>query len=326
MKLLQRTLKALLLMAAIPLAAPGALASTDWPSRTMTMIVPFPAGGPTDLIARVFAQNIGEQLGQTIVVENRGGANGTIGMAAAASSKPDGYTILYNTSSIALSPNLYSNLSFDPVNDFTGVSSTAVIPMVILTHPSLNAKTVDDLKKHAHENPGKLSYSSAGAGNVTHLSAHLFNDALGIDAQHIPYRGSAPALTDLVGGQVDYMSNTLNDSLQFIRSGRVNALAVTSSERSPLAPDVPTLAEAAIPGFDMGAWQGIAVPAGTPEPIIQRLNEAIHVALRDEKLLEQLQNQGAQPLGSSVEDYNQYIRDEVERFAQIIKDAGVQID
>ena len=325
MKVFNRILKTSALLLALPLITPTALAN-EWPERTVTMVVPFPAGGPTDLIARVFAQHIGDRLGQTVIVENRGGANGTVGMAAAASADADGYTILYNTSSIALAPNLYHNLRFDPIADFTGVSSTAVIPLVILTHPSVEGKTVADFAEYAQKNPGSLSYSSAGAGNVTHLGAHLFNSALDIDSAHIPYRGSAPALTDLVGGQVDYMANTLNDSLQFIRSGRVNALAVTSKERSTLVPDVPTLAEDAIPDFEIGAWQGIAVPTGTPQAVIARLNETILDALKDENVLKQLENQGAQPLGSSPEDYNQYIKNEVQRFGEIIKEAGVKLD
>lgn len=325
MKFTHRMLGASLLLMTVPLMAGPTLAA-EWPERTITMVVPFPPGGPTDLVARVFAQHMGERLGETVIVENKGGANGTIGMAAAASAKPDGYTILYNTSSIALSPNLYNNLSFNPAKDFTGVSSTAVIPLVILAHPSVEGNTVSEFAEYAQKNPGKLSYASAGAGNVTHLGAYLFNSAMDIDAVHIPYRGSNPGLMDLVGGQVDYMANTLNDSLPFIRSDRVKALAVTSKERSSLVPDVPTLAEGAIPGFEIGAWQGIVVPTGTPQPVIDRLNAAIRDSLRDEKVLAQLEAQGAQPLGSDADDYTQYIKDEIQRFGQVIKDAGVKLD
>lgn len=325
MKFKHRMLSASLLLMALPLMAGPTLAA-DWPERTITMIVPFPPGGPTDLVARVFAQHLGNRLGETVIVENKGGANATIGMAAAASAKPDGYTILYNTSSISLSPNLYDNLSFDPAKDFAGVSSTAVIPLVILTHPSVEGDNVADFAKYAQKNPGKLSYASAGAGNVTHLGAYLFNSGMDIDAVHIPYRGSAPGLMDLVGGQVDYMANTLNDSLPFIRSGRVKALAITSKERSSLVPDVPTLAEDAIPGFEIGAWQGIVVPTGTPQPVIDRLNKAIRDSLEDEKVLEQLEAQGAQPLGSDPEEYSRYIKDEIKRFGEVIKEAGVELN
>lgn len=298
----------------------------QWPQQAITMIVPFPPGGPTDLIARVLAKQLGDQLGQPVVVENKGGANGTIGMAAAAKALPDGYTLLYNTSSIALSPALYSQLSFDPAQDFDAVSSTAVIPLVLLTHPSISANTVQEFVAYASQHPEELSYASAGAGNVTHLGAFLFNQSAGIQATHIPYRGSAPAMTDLVGGQVQFMTNTLNDSLPFIKEGRVKALAITSEERSDRAPDIPTVGETVIPGFEMGAWQGIMVPAGTPASIIDRLNKEIREALRTDTILTQLGAQGAQPLGATPQEYEDYIADETKRWSEVIQSAGVKMN
>lgn len=309
----------------LPLATPTVQAAA-WPDKPITMIVPFPPGGPTDLVARVMASQLSQQLGQTIIVENKGGANGTIGMTAAANAKADGYTILYNTSSIALAPNLYTKLALDPANDFDAVSSTAVIPLVLLTHPSVPANTIAEFIEYARKNPDKLSYGSAGAGNVTHLGAFLFNQSTGIQAQHIPYRGSAPALTDLVGGQVQFMTNTLNDSLPFIRDKRVKALVVTSKERSDKLPDVPTVAEGTIAGFEMGAWQGIVVPAGTPPEIVQQLNVEIRKALKSDSILKQLAAQGAQPLGSSAEEYAAYIASETARWGDVIKAAGVQLN
>src|SRR5690606_37165571 len=223
-------------------------------------------------------------------------------------------------------PNLYTKLALNPEKDFDAVSSTAVIPLVLLTHPSVPVNTVKEFIDYARKNPGKLSYGSAGAGNVTQLGAFLFNQSTGIDAQHIPYRGSAPAMTDLVGGQVQFMTNTLNDSLPFISEDRVKALAVTSKERSDTLPDVPTAAEEVIPGFEMGAWQGIVVPAGTPPAIIDKLNAEIRTALKTDTMRKQLEAQGAQALGSSPDEYDAYIRSETKRWGDVIRAAGVKLD
>lgn len=312
-------------LAALMLAAlPSAQAA--WPERPVTMIVPFPPGGPTDLVARVLAKQLSDQMGQTFVVENKGGANGNIGMQYAAAAKPDGYTVLYNTSSIALSPNLYSKLAFDPARDFTAVSSTAVIPLVLLVHPSVPASDVNGFVEYAKKNPGKLSYGSAGAGNVTHLGALLLFRSLGVDAVHVPYRGSAPAMTDLVGGQVQMMTNTLNDSLGFIRDGKLKALAVTSLARSTQLPKVPTVAETVVPGFEMGAWQGVVVPKGTPDAIVTTLNTEILRALKSPEMVKQLQVQGAQGLGSTPQEYAKYIQTETKRWGEVIAAAGVKLE
>ncbi|MBO9330977.1 tripartite tricarboxylate transporter substrate binding protein [Achromobacter xylosoxidans] len=319
--------KALLAGGLALLALTGAgSAQAAWPERPVTMVVPFPPGGPTDLVARVLAKQLTDQLGQTVVVENKGGANGNIGMQYAAAAKPDGYTVLYNTSSIALSPNLYRSLAFDPVKDFTPVSSTAVIPLVLLVHPSVPVKNTQDFVQYARQHPGKLSYGSAGAGNVTHLGALLLLRSLDIDAVHVPYRGSAPAMTDLVGGQVQLMTNTLNDSLGFVREGKLRALAVTSSARSDQLPDVPTVAETVAPGFSMGAWQGVVVPAGTPAPVVEKLNAEIRRALQSPEMQKQLKAQGAQTLGSTPEEYAAYIKSEIARWGEVVKAANVKLD
>ena len=311
---------------AILALAGAASAQAAWPERPITMVVPFPPGGPTDLVARVLAKQLTDQLGQTVVVENKGGANGNIGMQYAAAAKPDGYTVLYNTSSIALSPNLYRSLAFDPVKDFAPVSSTAVIPLVLLVHPSVPAPDTRAFVQYAREHPGKLSYGSAGAGNVTHLGALLLMRSLQIDAVHVPYRGSAPAMTDLVGGQVQLMTNTLNDSLGFIREGKLRALAVTSGTRSEQLPEVPTVAETVVPGFEMGAWQGVVVPAGTPTPIIDKLNAEIRRALQSPEMTKQLKAQGAQALGSTPQEYATYIKSEIARWGEVVKEANVKLD
>ena len=321
-------MKRALLAAGLAILALGGAtgARAAWPERPITMVVPFPPGGPTDLVARVLARQLTEQLGQTVLVENKGGANGNIGMQYAAAAKPDGYTVLYNTSSIALSPNLYRSLAFDPVKDFTPVSSTAVIPLVLLVHPSVPADSAQAFADYARRHPGKLSYGSAGAGNVTHLGALLLLRSLDIDAVHVPYRGSAPAMTDLVGGQVQMMTNTLNDSLGFIREGKLRALAVTSAARSAQLPDVPTVAETVAPSFEMGAWQGVVAPAGTPAPVIKRLNTEILRALQSPEMQKQLKAQGAQALGSTPQEYGAYIQSEIKRWGEVVKDANVKLD
>ncbi|MDG9971795.1 tripartite tricarboxylate transporter substrate binding protein [Achromobacter mucicolens] len=321
-------MKKAMLAATLAILALGDAASAQaaWPDRPITMVVPFPPGGPTDLVARVLAKQLTDQLGQTVVVENKGGANGNIGMQYAAAAKPDGYTVLYNTSSIALSPNLYRSLAFDPVKDFAPVSSTAVIPLVLLVHPSVPADTAPAFVDYARKHPGKLSYGSAGAGNVTHLGALLLLKSLDIDAVHVPYRGSAPAMTDLVGGQVQVMTNTLNDSLGFIREGKLRALAVTSQTRSDQLPNVPTVAETVAPGFSMGAWQGVVVPAGTPAPIIDKLNAEILRALKSPEMQKQLKVQGAQALGSTPQEYAAYIKSEIARWGEVVKAANVKLD
>ncbi|QKH37449.1 tripartite tricarboxylate transporter substrate binding protein [Achromobacter pestifer] len=321
-------MKKALLAGCLAILALGGAASAHaaWPERPITMVVPFPPGGPTDLVARVLAKQLTEQLGQTVLVENKGGANGNIGMQYAAAAKPDGYTVLYNTSSIALSPNLYRSLAFDPVKDFAPVSSTAVIPLVLLVHPSVPAQDTKTFVQYARQHPGKLSYGSAGAGNVTHLGALLLLRSLEIDAVHVPYRGSAPAMTDLVGGQVQLMTNTLNDSLGFIREGKLRALAVTSGARSEQLPDVPTVAETVAPGFEMGAWQGVVVPAGTPAPVIDKLNAEIRRALQSPEMSKQLKAQGAQALGSTPQEYAAYIKSEIGRWGEVVKAANVKLD
>ncbi|MCW0210746.1 MAG: tripartite tricarboxylate transporter substrate binding protein [Achromobacter sp.] len=321
-------MKRALLAASLAVLALGSAAGAQaaWPERPITMVVPFPPGGPTDLVARVLAKQLTDQLGQTVVVENKGGANGNIGMQYAAAAKPDGYTVLYNTSSIALSPNLYRSLAFDPVKDFAPVSTTAVIPLVLLVHPSVPAQNAQAFVEYARQHPGKLSYGSAGAGNVTHLGALLLLRSLQIDAVHVPYRGSAPAMTDLVGGQVQLMTNTLNDSLGFIREGKLRALAVTSPERSDQLPDVPTVAETVAPGFGMGAWQGVVAPAGTPAPVVDKLNAEIRRALQSPEMQKQLKAQGAQALGSTPQEYAAYIKSEIQRWGEVVKAADVKLD
>ena len=297
-----------------------------YPEKPITMIVPFPPGGPTDLVARVIAKSMADQMGHPIIVDNRGGANGNIGAAVAAKAPADGYTILYNTSAIALSPALYKELSYDVQRDLAPVALAAVVPLALVVHPSVPATNVKDFIAYVKANPGKLSYGSAGTGNVTHLGALQFLQANGLDAVHIPYKGSAPADMDLVGGQIQFLTDTVNSVMGFVRDKRIRMLAVTTSKRMSLFPDVPTLAESGMPGFEVGAWQGLMVPAGTPKPVIQRLNAELLKALQNPEVKEKLAQQGAESLGSSPEEYGTYVRKEIDRWGKLVRQAGVKVD
>lgn len=308
------------------LAAPLVQAQSAYPAKPITMIVPFPPGGPTDLVARVLAQTMGGQMGQQIIVDNRGGANGNIGSAAAAKAAPDGYTVLYNTSSITLSPALYKSLPYDVMRDLAPVGLAATVPLALVVNPSVPANNVAEFIAYAKANPGKLSYGSAGNGNITHLGAFQFLQANGIDAVHVPYKGSAPADADLVGGQIQFMTDTVNSVAGFVREKRLKLLAVTTLKRNGLFPDTPTMAESGMPGFDVSAWQGLMVPANTPEPIIKRLNAEMSRALQNPEVLKKLAAQGAIPLGSTPKEYGDYIKSELTRWAGIVKQTGVSLE
>jgi tripartite-type tricarboxylate transporter receptor subunit TctC len=306
--------------------APPAGAQEAWPTRPIRMVIAFPPGGPTDLVARVLAERMGRELGQPVVIENRPGANGNIGHEAVARAEPDGQVVLYNTSSIALSAVLYQKLPYDTLRDFAPVALTAVVPLVVVVNPAVPVTDIQAFIAHLKARPNQLSYGSSGNGNVTHMGNFLFLHANGLEAQHVPYRGSAPALTDAAGGQVQFLTDTLNSALPLIRDGRLRALAVTSRTRSGLLPEVPTLAETVMPGFEIGAWQGIMLPARTPPAIVQKLNAAVLVALRDPEVRAKLAAQGAEPLGSTPEDYAAYLRGEIARWGKVAADSGAKLD
>ena len=297
-----------------------------YPTKPITMVVPFPPGGPTDLVARVLAQKMSEQLGQSVVIDNKPGANGNIAGAMVSKANADGYTLLYNTSSITLSPALYKNLTYDVQKQLAPVALTAVVPLAVVVNPSLPVNNIREFVAYAKAHPGKMSYGSAGNGNVTHLVAYQFASNQGIDATHIPYKGSAPADIDLVAGQIDFMTDTINSVIPFIKEKRIKLLAMTTSKRMSLFPDVPTLSETVMPGFEAGAWQGIMVPAGTPASIVQRLHAEIVKALASSDVREKLAIQGAEPLGSTPDEYGAYIKRELARWAAIVKATGVTLE
>ena len=321
------TLRRICAVAAL-VCAPAAMPAhaAEFPDHPIKLVVPFPPGGPTDLVSRVIAKKMSEDLGQQVVVDNRPGANGNIGGEMVAKAPADGYTVLYNTSSIALSPALYKKLQYDVKRDLLPVAMTANVPLVLEVNAQVPVNTVPEFISWVKANPGKFTYGSAGNGNVTHLAAFLVLQANGLNAVHAPFKGSAPALTDLASGQVQFMTDTINSSLPFIRDKRMKALAVTSSTRSAQLPEVPTLAESGMPGFEAGAWQGMMVPARTPPEVVKRLNAAVLKALAASDVRASLALQGAEPRGSSPEAYGKYLTQELDRWQKVVKDSGVTLD
>ena len=316
-----------LLAAVLVFFLSGPLLGQGYPSKPVRMLLAFPPGGPTDINARLFAQKLTEQTGQTFVVENRPGAGGNIAAAEAAKAPLDGSTIFYNTSAITIAPALQSNVPFDPVKDFAPVALTATVPLILAINPGIPAKNLQEFIAYAKANPGKLNYASSGNGTITHLSGALFASQMGLTMQHIPYKGSAPALVDVVGGQTQMMIDTISTVLPYARDNRLRPLAVAVQRRLAVLPDVPTLEEAAnLPGFEMSAWQGILVPAATPKEIVARLNAEINRAVQNPDLRQKLALGGSEPLGGTSEQYAAYIRSELQRWTKVVKDAGARAD
>jgi tripartite-type tricarboxylate transporter receptor subunit TctC len=298
----------------------------SWPTKPVRMIIAFPPGGPTDLVSRVLAQKLSEQLGQQVIVDNKPGAGGNIAAELAARAAPDGYTIFYNPSAIVIGPALYGKVNYDTLKDFAPVLLTASVPMVLVVNPQLPARSVKEFVDLAKTRSGALNYSSSGTGTITHLASAMMSTQTGIQTQHIPYKGSAPGLVDLASGQTQFMIDTINTVLPYVRDNRLRGLAVTSAKRSPLLPDLPTLAEAGISGFEAAAWQGIVVPTGTPNEIVQKLNAEVNKALMHPDIRSRLAAQGADILGGTPAEYAAYLRSEMPRWAKAVKDSGAKAE
>jgi tripartite-type tricarboxylate transporter receptor subunit TctC len=306
--------------------ATGASAQ-GFPTKPIRIVVPFPAGGTTDVLARAAAQKLTETLGQPAVVDNRPGAGGNIGAELVAKSAPDGYTLLMGTvGTHAINPGLYPKLPYDHVKDFAPVILVAGVPNVLVVNPSLPVNSVQELVAYAKANPGKLNFASSGNGTSIHLSAELFKLMAGVQMTHVPYKGSAPALQDLVGGQVQLMFDNMPSSLALIKAGKLKALAVTSKERAPALPDVPTIAESGLPGYDASSWFGLLAPAGTPPPAIARLNGEIAKWLATPEAREKLLAQGANAAGGTPEDFARFIAAETAKWQKVVKESGAKVD
>jgi len=306
--------------------SPLAQSQEAYPSKPIRLVLGFAAGGGTDVITRALAQKMGEILGQQVIVDNKVGANGNIAGEFVATAPADGYTLLYNTSSIAISPGLYPKLNFDISKDLTPVSITANLPIVLVLAKKLNIKNSQDFVAYLKANPGKLNYASAGNGNITHLSALLFMQATGTSATHVPYRSEAPAITDLVSGQVDFYLGTAPGVIPFIKDDRINGVAVSTLKRMESMPQLPTMSETVAKGLELGAWSGIMAPIGTKPEIINKLNVVIVQALKDKTLLEKFALQGAEARHSSPTQYGSFIQSEITRWGQIIRLNSVKMD
>ena len=321
-----RTAVAALAAAAIALGAP-ALAQDKWPSKPVTYVVPFPPGGTTDVLARIIAQKLGAALGTTIVVENKPGAGGNVGSEFVARAAPDGYTILGGTiSSHAINVSLYPKLPYDPVRSFEPITLIGTNPNILVVNAASPYKSVQDITAALKAKPGSLSYASAGNGTSQHLSAELYKYMAGVDMVHIPYKGSGPAIQDVIGGQVPMMFDTSVVAGPHIESGRLRALAVTSSKRAAVFPNVPTMAESGVPGYDVVSWQAVFAPAGTPKPIVDRLYAEIARILKEPDVQERLAKLGLDPSGMPPAELAAFQKAEIEKGAKVIKAANIRID
>jgi len=313
-------------MAALLGAASWRAAAQDpsYPDRPVTMVVTFPAGGASDVLARAVAAAMARDLGKQVVVENRAGAGGHIGAESVAHAAPDGYTLLFGTNgTLGIGPALYKNLRYDPARDLVPIGILHKLPLMLIVNPSVPAKNLSELIDYARANPGKLSFASAGVGTASHLAGELFKEQAGIDILHVPYKGDGATFPDLLAGRVSMMMETMTTALPMVKNGSMRAIGVTVKERSPSAPDIPTLAESGLPDFDVSAWTGLFAPAGTPRPIIARLNAETVNITHDKSYVSLIQSLGTDVASSSPEAFGTFVHDDVARWRQVIQRAGI---
>ena len=310
------------------MASSGAEAlAQEWPAKPIRFIAPNLPGGPTDILARLIGQKLAETLGQPVVIENRAGAAGNIGTEVAAKAPPDGYTLVTgNNATFGANVSLYKRLGFDPVKDFTPIVLAATQPNILVVHPSLPVTNVKELIALAKARPGQLNYSGSGMGAAAHLSAELFKSMTATNIVHIPYKSAAPALTDLMAGETQLMFATSLSVIQHIKANRVRALGVTTAKRSRFLPELPTIAEAGVPGFEASTWHGVLVPAGTPGAIVERLNMEINRMLQLADVRERLAAMGAEVVGGSAKEFADHIQREIPKWAKVVKAIGVQLE
>jgi tripartite-type tricarboxylate transporter receptor subunit TctC len=323
----KRHLLALLALAGLGLAAHAQPASTDWPNKPIRWIVPFPPGGAMDAIARTLGEKAGKTLGQPFVIENKPGAGGNIGADYVAKQPGDGYTMMITSIGMATNKPLYGKLSYDPIKDFAPVSLLAVVPNVLVTNATQpDVKNVKDVIAAARKAPGKLTYASAGNGTSIHLAGEVFTSLANVEMLHIPYKGSGPAVSDLLGGQINYMFDSITSARPHIQSGKLRALGVTTAKRSSTLPDVPTLAEAGVPGYEVSPWFAVFMPAATPKPIVGKLNAALLAAMKDPDVVKRFESIGAEPVGSSPDELAKHLARESDRWTKLITERGIKLD
>jgi len=305
--------------------AAGLAQSQQYPTKVVRIIAPFAPGGGTDFIARLIAQKLTERLGQQAIVENKPGAGGNLGAEFAVKSAPDGYTLLLVAGSYTVNPSLYK-LSFDPVNDITPIIQLSQGPFVVAVHPSVPANSLKELIELARRQPDKLSYASAGAGSITHLASELFLDMAKIKIVHIPYKGTGPALNDTIAGSTQLIFGSVSTTLQFIKSGRLRGLAVTTARRISALPELPTVAEAGVPGYEVVLWHGLVAPKGVPRPIVDRLNREANQVLKAKEMEDLLATDGVAPAGGTPEQFRALIKADIERWRRVVKQANIKVD
>lgn len=298
----------------------------EYPAKPIRVVVPFPPGGGTDLMARTVVQRLGESLGATVIIDNRGGAGGTIGTDFVARSSPDGYTLVVVSGAHAINPSLYPKLQYDSVRDFAPVTMLTSGPGLLVLHPSVPARTVKEFIALAKSRPGQLHFASAGIGTPPHLAGELFKTMTGVDIVHVPYKGNGPAYTDLIGGHVSVMFPTIPTAIPHVRAGKLRALAVTTRQRTAIAPELPTLSESGVPGYEVSSWYGLLAPAGTPAAVISTLQREVVKVLRSPDISEKLMAQGLDIVGNTPEEFAGVIKSEIAKWAGIVKASGARVD
>ena len=297
-----------------------------YPTKPVRFVVGFPAGGATDVVARTISQKLSEALGQPVVVDNRAGAASNIAAEHVAQSPKDGHVIFLGTVSTSINPSLYRKLPYDPLRDFAPVSQVTGTPFLVVTHPSLPAKNIREFIALAKSKPGELNYGSAGSGSGGHLFVEMFGSMARVKLMHVPYKGAAPATTATLSGETIFMFDNIVTTLPLAKAGRLRALAVTTARRSAAAPEMPTVAESGVPGYDANAWFGVFVPAGTPQPVVNRLNTEIVKIVKLPEMRERFLNLGAEPAGSTAAEFGAFFRSEVEKWGRVVKTSGAQVD
>ena len=323
------TLKKIVSIALLSVSSTLAFAAhaNDFPSRTITWVVPFPPGGAMDAIARVLSEEMSQDLGQSIVIENRPGAGGNIGAAHVAKTKPDGHTIMIAANGMAVNPSLYHNLNYNPIEDFEAISLIAAVPNILVTQADRDdVNSLSDVIEQVKENPGDYSYASAGVGTSIHLAGALFTYLTDLDMLHVPYRGSGPAVADLLSGQVDYMFDSITSAKPHIESNKLKALAITTKERSSTLPNLPTMAESGIENYELVPWFATFAPAGTPPEVIETLNQSMLKAMESDKVTEIFKGIGAEKIGSSPKELQEYLAEDTEKWAVIIEQTGISAE
>jgi tripartite-type tricarboxylate transporter receptor subunit TctC len=308
------------------LALSRSVVAEDWPSRPVTLIVPFAPGGTTDIVARIVGQALSVRLGQSVIVENLGGAGGTLGANQAAKAAPDGYTIFMATVAHTMAPGIYKSLPYDFVKDFAPITEVASVPNIVIVHPAVPAKTIAELLVYIRANPGKVNYGSAGIGSTEHMSGELMSAMAKLKMVHVPYKGGAPMMTDLIAGHIEMAIETSGSATPHIKAGTVRALAVSTAKRSPAFPDLPTLAEAGLTDYDVTTWYGMLVPTGTPAAIRERLYKEISEILKSPDIAARLADIGANPGGETPADFAAFIKSETDKWIKLAKDAHISVE